>query len=252
MQKFVILNQKGGTGKTTVSLNLSAILATHGKKILLIDMDPQSNASSASGVHKNYLDRGVYDVLYGDSIDNNLVYSITNKYYVLPANHGLAAAEIELAPEPNWHRFLADGLSTMQEQFDYVFIDCPPSLGVLTINALVAADKLLIPMQCEYFALEGLSDLAQTLRHLKNGWNPLLTIGGIIRSVYDGRNRLAQEVSNELTKHFGEKLFNTTITRNVRLAEAPSHQKSILLHASHSSGAQNYRDLGEEFLQRFV
>ncbi len=251
MQTFVILNQKGGTGKTTVSINLAAILAMHGKKVLLIDMDPQGNASSASGIHKNHLEHGVYDVLYGDNIEDNIVYSLTNEYYILPANQGLAAVEVELAAEGNWHRLLANGIAGIKQSFDYVFIDCPPSLGVLTINALVAADKLLIPMQCEYFALEGLSDLAQTLHHLNQGWNQSLTIGGIIRSVYDSRNRLSQEVSNELKTHFGDKLFSTIICRNVRLAEAPSHQKSIFQHSVNSQGATNYRELGVEFLQRF-
>lgn len=251
MKVFVILNQKGGTGKTTVTLNLAAVLALHGKKVLLVDMDPQGNASSASGVNKRQLEHGVYDVLGGGAIDDYMVYSLTNHYYILPANAGLAATEVELAHAPNWHRLLADGLQTMQAQFDYVLIDCPPSLNILTINALVAAQQLIIPMQCEYFALEGLSDLTETLQYLNRGWNPNLTIGGIVRSLYDGRNRLAQEVSAELKRHFGDKVFSTAITRNVRLAEAPSYQQAIFFYAPESHGAENYRQLGIEFLKRF-
>ena len=251
MKTFAVLNQKGGTGKTTVSVNLSARLAQCGQRVLLVDIDPQGNASSASGINKDALVGGVYEVLHGEAASPLLIYSLSNGCYVLAANRQLAAAEIDLTRTADWHEKLRDGLRDLADDFDFAFIDCPPSLGVLAVNALTAAKRVIIPMQCEYFALEGLSDLADTIRRMRNNWNPNLMIGGIVRALYDGRNRLSREVSKELEVHFGDKVFDSIIHRNVRIAEAPSYRKSIIDYAPQSSGAVAYRRLGDEFLERF-
>lgn len=251
MKIFAVINQKGGTGKTTVSLNLSARLAECGKKVLLVDCDPQGNATSGSGADKWKIAGGVYEVLGGASAADNLIYSLAGKYYLLAANMNLAGAEMELAGAPDWQRRLRDGLRPLQRDFDFALLDCPPSLGALTVNALVAAEQVLIPMQCEYFAMEGLSDLAATIRRLRAGWNPSLTIAGIVRSMLDRRNLLARNISDELERHFGEKVFSTAVARNVRVAEAPSHSLPVLRYAPSSPGAEGYRKLGDEFLERF-
>ena len=252
MKTFAIINQKGGTGKTTVSLNLAARLAECNKNILLIDLDPQGNATSGSGIDKWNIAGGVYDVLLGDKISERLIYSLPGGYWVLASNMHLAAAEVELATTEKWQQRLRDALASLDAQFDFIFIDCPPSLGVLTINALVAAQHLLIPMQCEYFAIEGLSDLTATVRRLRNSWNPTLSVAGIIRSILDNRNLLARNISDELEKHFGDKVFSVAIHRNVRIAEAPSYCLPILKYAPRSTGAEGYRRLGDEFLERFA
>lgn len=251
MKTFAVLNQKGGTGKTTVTINLAAQLAAQKRRILVVDADPQGNSTSASGINKQWMSGGVYNVLQGGEVAASLLYSLTCRYYVLGANSRLAGAEIELPAESGWRVLLRDALRDVAADFDFVFIDCPPSLGVLTVNALVAADQVLIPMQCEYFAMEGLSDLADTIRRLRANLNPNLKIAGIIRSMLDSRNLLARDVSDELDLHFGDKVFRTAIPRNVRLAEAPSHQLPIADYAPSSSGAQGYRLLGDEFLARF-
>lgn len=251
MKIFAVLNQKGGTGKTTVSMNLSARLAELGKKILLIDIDPQGNATSGSGIEKWHISGGCYDVLLGQPARERLIYTLAGGYWVLAANINLAGAEIELATQQAWQRRLRDGLSPLRDDFDFGLIDCPPSLGVLTVNALVAADQVLVPMQCEYFAMEGLSDLAATIRRLRAEWNPSLSIAGIIRSILDNRNMLARNISGELERHFAGKVFTTTIRRNVRVAEAPSYCLPVLQYAPHSTGAAGYRQLGDEFLARF-
>ncbi len=251
MKIFAIINQKGGTGKTTVSMNLAARLAELDKKILLIDADPQGNATSGSGIDKWQIGGGTRDVLFGRDAAECLIYSLPCRYWMLSSNMELASAEIELAGEVEWQRRLSQGLESLEDQFDFAFIDCPPSLGVLTVNALVAARRIIIPMQCEYFAMEGLSDLAETVRQLREGWNPTLSIAGIVRSMLDGRNILARNISDELERHFGDKLFTTAVMRNVRVAEAPSHCLPILQYAPTSSGAEGYRQLGDEFLERF-
>lgn len=251
MKIFAVINQKGGTGKTTVSLNLSARLAELGKKTLLIDSDPQGNATSGSGVEKWQTGGGLYEVLRGGAAREYLIYSLAGKYALLAANMNLAAAEIELAAEKEWQGRLRDALEPLNGDFDFALIDCPPSLGVLTVNALVAAERVLIPMQCEYFAMEGLSDLAETVRRLRAGWNPSLSVAGIIRSMLDGRNLLARGISEELERHFGGKVFSAAIRRNVRVAEAPSHSLPVMQYAPNSSGAEGYRKLGDEFLERF-
>ncbi|MDM5146875.1 ParA family protein [Candidatus Persebacteraceae bacterium Df01] len=252
MKTFAVINQKGGTGKTTVSINLSARLAELGKKTLLVDIDPQGNATSGSGVEKWHIGGGTYDVLFDREVANCLIYSLVGGYWVLSANMELAGAEIELAGEQLWQCRLRDALATVRDDFDFILIDCPPSLGVLTVNALVAADSVLIPMQCEYFAMEGLSDLAETVRRLRTGWNPSLHVAGIVRSMLDRRNLLSRSISDELQRHFGEKLFSAAVHRNVRVAEAPSHSLPVLTYAPRSSGAKGYRQLGDEFLERFA
>ena len=251
MKVFAIINQKGGTGKTTVSMNLSARLAELGKKILLIDIDPQGNATSGSGADKYLIGGGVYDVLGGRDAASCLIFSLGGGYWLLGANMNLAGAEIELVGEKEWQCHLRRAIAPLREEFDFIFIDCPPSLGALTVNALVAADSVLIPMQCEYFAMEGLSDLAETVRKLRAGWNPSLRVAGIVRSMLDGRNLLARNISDELSRHFGDKVFTAAIGRNVRVAEAPSYCLPVLKYAPQSSGAEGYRRLGEEFLGRF-
>ena len=252
MKTFAIINQKGGTGKTTVSLNLAARLAELGKRTLLIDADPQGNATSGSGVEKWQIGGGLYEVLCGSPAEKQLIYALAGRYYLLAANMNLAGAEIELAANgEEWQGRLRDALRPLNKDFDFALIDCPPSLGVLTVNALVAAKRVLIPMQCEYFAMEGLSDLAETVRRLRAGWNPSLSVAGIIRSMLDGRNLLARNISDELERHFGDKVFSSAIRRNVRVAEAPSHALPVLQYAPHSSGAEGYRQLGDEFLERF-
>ncbi len=252
MKIFAIINQKGGTGKTTVSLNLAARLAECGKKVLLIDSDPQGNATSGSGIDKWRIAGGIYEVLDGAPAADKLIYSCAGKYWMLAANMNLAGAEMELAGATDWQQRLQKGLRPLKSEFDFALIDCPPSLGALTVNALVAAERVLIPMQCEYFAMEGLSDLAATIRRLRAGWNPSLHIAGIVRSMLDRRNILARNISDELERHFGEKVFSTAILRNVRVAEAPSHCLPVLRYAPRSPGADGYRRLGDEFLARFA
>ncbi|MBE8158786.1 MAG: ParA family protein, partial [Betaproteobacteria bacterium] len=188
----------------------------------------------------------------GGAAEERLIYSLAGGYWLLAANMNLAGAEIELAAEDEWQRRLRDALRPLDENFDFALIDCPPSLGVLTVNALVAAERVLIPMQCEYFAMEGLSDLAETVRRLRAGWNPSLSVAGIIRSMLDGRNLLARGISGELERHFGGKVFAASIRRNVRIAEAPSHSLPVLQYAPNSAGAEGYRKLGDEFLERFA
>ncbi|MCH9705589.1 MAG: ParA family protein [Proteobacteria bacterium] len=252
MKTFAILNQKGGTGKTTITMNLAAQLAALGQRVLVADVDPQGNSTSGSGVEKQFLVCGMYEVLSGVPAKEAVAYCLPYRYHLLAASRNLAGAEIELSQEEDWRTRLRDALLPLADDFDYVFIDCPPSLGVLSVNALIAADQVLIPMQCEYFSLEGLSDIADTIRRLRDGWNPQLSVAGIIRSMLDSRNLLARDVSRELELHFGDKLFRTAIVRNVRLAEAPSHHLPIMSYAPHSNGAACFRELGNEFMERFA
>ena len=252
MKTFAIINQKGGTGKTTVAINLSTRLAELGWRILLIDIDPQGNATSGSGLDKRKIKGGTYEVLSGLPAKQYLITDTSGGYSLLGTNSGLAGANIELAQQEDWQTRLKEALLPLADDFDFVLIDCPPALGVLTVNALVAAERILIPMQCEYFALEGLTDLAETVRHLRKELNPSIYIAGIIRSVLDSRNLLSRNISDELQRHFGKRLFTSTIKRNVRVAEAPSHGLPVLRYAPNSPGAEGYRRLGDEFLERFV
>ena len=252
MKKILaITNQKGGVGKTTTSVNLAASLAATMQRVLLIDLDPQGNATMGSGVDKRTLQRTVYHVLLGEAdIREARVSSTTGKYDVVPANRELAGAEIELVDVEHRETRLKNALDTIESEYDYVLIDCPPSLNLLTVNALCAAQAVLIPMQCEYYALEGLSDLVQTVKKVRTHLNPTLEIEGLLRTMYDPRNMLAQQVSAQLQLHFGDKVYRTVIPRNVRLAEAPSHGVPVLGLDKASKGAQAYLALAGEMLNR--
>ena len=250
MAKIIaIANQKGGVGKTTTSINLSASIAAAEYKTLLVDIDPQGNSSSGIGIEKT--EKSVYHTLIGteDAID-----CITNSYMpnldVLPANIDLVGAEVELVGMESRERLLKDSLSSINENYDYVFIDCPPSLGLLTLNALTAADSVIIPVQCEYFALEGLGQLLNTINIVKKHYNENLLIEGVLLTMFDTRLRLSHQVVEEVKKYFGEKVFNTVIHRNVRISESPSHQKPVILYDAISTGAQNYIALAAELLER--
>jgi chromosome partitioning protein len=247
---IAITNQKGGVGKTTTTINLAASLAKTRRRVLLIDIDPQGNATMGSGVSKDELDSSIYHVLLGVERVETSLRPTEGGYDLVPANADLAGAEIELISLDRRERRLRAALEPVQERYDYVLIDCPPSLNLLTLNALVASDAVLIPMQCEYYALEGLSSLVATIQRVRESLNPRLDIGGLLRTMYDPRNGLAVEVSAQLLKHFGDKLYNTIIPRNIRLAEAPSHGKPVITYDMQSKGAQAYLALAGEMLRR--
>ena len=246
-----VANQKGGVGKTTTSVNLAAGLAQAGKRVLLVDLDPQGNATMGSGVDKRKVGRTVYHVLLGlGDITSIRIASESGGYDLVPANRDLAGAEVELVELPNREGRLRSALERLANEYEFVLIDCPPSLSLLTLNALAAADEVLIPMQCEYYALEGLSDLVGTIKRVRAHINPRLEIEGLLRTMFDPRNTLALNVSADLQKHFGDKLYRTVIPRNVRLAEAPSHGVPALTLELQSKGAQAYLALAGEMLRR--
>ena len=248
---YAVVNQKGGVGKTTTSVNLAAGLAATGRRVLLVDLDPQGNATTGSGVDKRSVSRTVYQVLLGlGEIASIRVPSEAGKYDLLPANRELAGAEIDLVDLPNREGRLKAALAVAANDYDFVLIDCPPSLSLLTINGLVAAAEVLIPMQCEYYALEGLSDLVGTIKRVRANLNPALEIGGLLRTMYDPRNTLSQHVSAQLEQHFGDKVFNTLVPRNVRLAEAPSYGVPAIVWDPASKGALAYRAFTDEILAR--
>ena len=252
MAKIIaITNQKGGVGKTTTSVNLAASLAATKRRVLLIDLDPQGNATMGSGVDKRTVSASIYDVLVEDrDIASTVVPAGQAGFNLLPANDDLTGAEIALLDLPQREQRLKRALEATQQDYDYVLIDCPPSLNMLTLNALVATEWVLIPMQCEYFALEGLSALIRTLDKIRNTLNTRLEVGGVLRTMFDPRNNLANDVSAQLVEHFGEKVYRTVIPRNVRVAEAPSHGLPVLLYDKSSRGAQAYLALAGEILRR--
>ncbi|MFB8830463.1 ParA family protein [Azotobacter sp. CWF10] len=248
---LAIANQKGGVAKTTTCINLAASLVATRRRVLLIDLDPQGNATTGSGVDKLSLEHSVYDVLTGDcSFAEAMHFSEHGGYQLLPANRDLTAAEVVLLDKPGKEHRLREALAPIRENYDYILIDCPPSLSMLTVNALAAADGVIIPMQCEYYALEGLSDLVNSIQRIGQALNPNLQIEGLLRTMYDPRISLTNEVSDQLQAHFGDKLYETVIPRNVRLAEAPSHGMPALVYDKQSKGAQAYLALASELSRR--
>jgi chromosome partitioning protein len=248
---LAITNQKGGVGKTTTGVNLAASLAAAQRRVLLVDLDPQGNATMGSGVDKRNLTATVYHVLLGTRrIAEVRVRSESGGYDLVPANRDLAGAEVELVEMEHRETLLKEALAAVASEYDFILIDCPPALNLLTVNGLTAAQAVLIPMQCEYYALEGLNDLVQTIKKVRAHLNPALEIEGLLRTMYDPRNTLAQQVSDQLVEHFGDKVYRTVIPRNVRLAEAPSHGVPALKFDQASKGAQAYLALAGEILNR--
>lgn len=245
-----VTNQKGGVGKTTTSINLSAALVQQGKRVLLIDMDPQGNASVGLGVDQEDVSATVYELLLQTSDIQECIVKTGSGVDLITANGDLAGAQVELLNEIGREMLLDKALRTVGQDYDYIFIDCPPALNVLTVNALVASDSVLIPMQCEYFALEGLSALISTVRKIKETLNKGLAIEGLLRTMYDPRNSLSGEVSTQLQEHFGDKVYKTIIPRNVRLAEAPSYGISAIEYTPESKGALAYQALAQEIVRR--
>lgn len=255
MAKIIcIANQKGGVGKTTTSVNLSSALAMLGQKILIIDMDPQGNASSGLGIKRqDTQEANTYHVLIGEkSLEETIQKTKNENLFISTANPDLVGAEIELVDIPQREFQLKQAIGLVRNDYDFIIIDCPPSLGLLTLNALTAADSFLVPLQCEYYALEGLSQLLNTAGLIKKNLNPQLHIEGIVLTMFDTRNNLSHQVVTEIKNHFGEKVFNAVIPRNVRLSEAPSHGQSILEYDSKSIGAIKYMDLAKEVIHRTV
>jgi len=246
---LAIANQKGGVGKTTTSVNLAAGLAQCGRRVLLVDLDPQGNATMGSGVNKATVDRTVYHVLLGLGEAANIRRRVESGFDLIPANRELAGAEIELVDLPNREGRLRAALDLIAADYDFILIDSPPSLSLLTVNAFTAADQVLIPMQCEYYALEGLSDLVGTIKRVRAHLNPRLEIAGLLRTMFDPRNTLARQVSDQLEQHFGDKVYRTLVPRNVRLAEAPSYGAPAVVWDRASKGAQAYVALTEEILR---
>ncbi len=250
MSKIIsIANQKGGVGKTTTAINVSSLLAAAEKKSLLVDIDPQSNSSSGLSITNQ--NPSIYEVLIGtENISDAIIESYMPHLDLLPSNINLVGAEIEMVDIDGRERLLKNALDEMSNKYDYIIVDCPPSLGLLTLNALTASHSVLIPVQCEYFALEGLGQLLNTIHIVKKHYNPGLAIEGVLLTMFDTRLRLSHQVAEEVRKYFGEKVFKTVINRNVRIAESPSYGKPIILYDAVSTGAQNYMALASELLER--
>ncbi len=246
---YAFANQKGGVGKTTTAVNLGAYLAAHGKRVLLIDLDPQANATSSLGLDKSRVEKSIYDTLIGDTPLAEVV-QLTKRVHLdlAPSATALSGAEVELVAMPSREKRLKRAVEDVSANYDYLLIDCPPSLGLLTVNALVAAHGVIVPVQCEYLALEGLTRLMQTIGIVRKSLNPRLAVRGMLMTMYDGRTRLSQQVVDEVRKHFPDRVFDTVVPRSIRLGEAPSYGEPILSYAPSSSGGQAYAQLADELL----
>lgn len=248
---LAVTNQKGGVGKTTSAVNLAAALTAQGMRVLLVDLDPQGNATMGCGIDKRSLRHTVYHLLLELApLGEIRQYSSSGKFDLLPANRELAGAEVELVDQPQRETRLKKALAEVAGEYQYVLIDCPPALNLLTVNGLTAAHAVMIPMQCEYYALEGLSDLVNTIKKVRANLNPALEIEGLLRTMFDPRSTLAQQVSEQLKQHFGSKVYDTVIPRNIRLAEAPSHGRPVLSYDRNSKGALAYQGLATEIIAR--
>lgn len=246
---IAIANQKGGVGKTTTTINLAACVAEKGKKILVIDMDPQGNATTGFGIEKNELDNTVYELMLGEcSVKECIIPNVIENLSLIPSNVNLAAAEIELVEQARKEYILKNEIDWVKDQYDYIFIDCPPSLSMLTVNAMTTADSVLVPIQCEYYALEGLSQLIHTVNLIRKKINPNLKMEGVVFTMYDARTNLSEEVVQNVKDTLEERIFKTLIPRNVRLAEAPSYGQPINIYDGKSAGAEAYRGLADELI----
>lgn len=252
MERIIaIANQKGGVGKTTTSINLSSCIAAKGKKVLVVDIDPQGNTTSGYGIEKNDLDNTIYELMLGDcSIEDCIIKDVIENISILPSNVNLAAAEIELIGVDKKEYILKNEIDWVKDRYDYIIIDCPPSLSLLTVNAMTTADSVLVPIQCEYYALEGLSQLIHTVNLVKERLNPNLEMEGVVFTMYDSRTNLSAQVVENVKSHLNQKVYRTVIPRNIRLAEAPSYGQPINIYDPKSAGAESYLALAEEVIDR--